>query len=156
MLAHARALLSSNPPGATDYVDADVSDTRTIVEAAARTLDLTQPTALILLGILGHVRGDEEARSIVRGLLDALAPGGHLVIADGANVSAAGNEAQQRYNERSPLPYHLRSPEQITGFFEGLELAEPGVVSCSRWRPDPGSPVDPDEAEVYGGVARKD
>ena len=156
VLTHARALLSSNPPGATDYVDADVSDTRTIVEAAARTLDLTQPTALILLGILGHVRGHEEARSIVRRLLDALAPGSHLVIADGANVSAAGNEAQQRYNERSPLPYHLRSPEQITGFFEGLELAEPGVVSCSRWRPDPGSPVDPDEAEVYGGVARKD
>src|ERR1019366_1478407 len=53
------ALLSSNPPGATDYVDADVSDTRTIVDAAARTLDLTQPTALILLGILGHVSGDE-------------------------------------------------------------------------------------------------
>jgi S-adenosyl methyltransferase len=154
VLAHARALLSSNPAGATDYVDADVSDTRTIVDAAARTLDLTQPTALILLGILGHVSGDEEARSIVRRLLDAL-PGSHLVIADGANVSAAGSEAQQRYNERSPIPYHLRSPEQITGFFEGLELAEPGVVSCSRWRPDPGSAVDPDEAEVYCGVARK-
>jgi len=156
VLAHARALLSSNPTGATDYVDADVSDTRTIVDAAARTLDLTQPTALILLGILGHVSSDVEARSIVRRLLDAVTPGSHLVIADGASVSAAGSEAQQRYNERSPLPYHLRSPEQITGFFGGLELAEPGVVSCSRWRPDPGSPVNPDEAEVYCGMARKD
>lgn len=155
VLAHARALLSSNPSGAIDYLDADVRDTRTIVDAAARTLDLTQPTALILLGILGHISGDEEARSIVRRLLDALPPGSHLVIADGANVSAAGDEAQQRYNERSPLPYHLRSPEQITRFFEGLELAEPGVVSCSRWRPDPGSPVDPDAAEVYCGVARR-
>jgi O-methyltransferase involved in polyketide biosynthesis len=155
VLAHARALLSSSPLGATDYVDADVSDTGTIVDAAARTLDLSQPTALILLGILGHVSGDEEARSIVRRLLDALTPGSYLVVADGANVSAAGNEAQQRYNERSPLPYHLRSPDQIARFFDGLELAEPGVVSCSRWRPGPGSPADPDEAEVYGGVARK-
>jgi O-methyltransferase involved in polyketide biosynthesis len=155
VLTHARALLSSTTEGATDYVEADLRDSGPILEGAARTLDLAQPTALILLGILGHISGDEEARSIVSRLLGPLPPGSYLVIADGANVSPAGNEAQRRYNEGAPLPYHLRSPEQISRFFEGLELAEPGVVSCTRWRPDPDSPADEDEVEVYGGVARK-
>jgi S-adenosyl methyltransferase len=92
---------------------------------------------------------------IVSRLLGPLSPGSYLVIADGANVTPAGNEAQRRYNEGAPLSYHLRSPEQISRFFEGLELAEPGVVSCSRWRPDPGSLPGQTEVEVYCGVARK-
>jgi O-methyltransferase involved in polyketide biosynthesis len=154
VLAHARALLSSTPEGATDYVDADLRDTGHILDTAAHTLDLSQPTALILLGILGHISSDEEALSIVNRLLGALSSGSRLVLADGANVTPEGNEAQRRYNEGSPLPYHLRSPEQIGRFFEGLELADPGVVSCSRWRPEQMSLVD-DEVEVYCGVARK-
>ncbi len=77
------------------------------------------------------------------------------MIADGASVSEAGNEAQRQYNEGSPVAYYLRSPGEIAGFFAGLELTEPGVVSCSRWRPARTALVDADEAAVFGGVARK-
>jgi hypothetical protein len=155
VLAHARALLTSTPAGATDYIEADLRDPGRILGSAARTLDFSQPVALILLGILGHVSSYDEARSIVRRLTGGLTAGSYLVIADGASVSEAGNEAQRQYNEGSPVAYYLRSPGEIAGFFAGLELTEPGVVSCSRWRPARTALVDADEAAVFGGVARK-
>jgi hypothetical protein len=64
VLAHARALLTSTQ-GVTAYVDADLHDPDAILDATARTLDFSQPVALMLLGVLGHIGGDDEARSIV-------------------------------------------------------------------------------------------
>jgi S-adenosyl methyltransferase len=158
VLAHARALLTSTPQGVTDYVDADLHEPDKILDAAAKTLDFTQPVALMLLGILGHTADYGEARSIVRRLLDALPSGSYLALNDGTSVinKATVEEAQRAYNESGAVPYHPRSPEQIAGFFEGLELVEPGVVSCSRWRPDPGvSGGLPPEVDMFGGVGRK-
>jgi O-methyltransferase involved in polyketide biosynthesis len=108
-LSHARALLTSTPAGATDYIDADVREPDQIVRAAAQTLDFNRPTALMLLGILGHIGDRNEATSIVNRLVDVLSPGSYLVIADGADVDEAGNEAQRRYNEAAPVPYNLRT-----------------------------------------------
>src|SRR5512132_2665246 len=68
VLAHARALLTSTQ-GVTAYVDADLHDPDTILDAAVRTLDFSQPVALMLLGVLGHIGDDDEARSIVKRLL---------------------------------------------------------------------------------------
>jgi O-methyltransferase involved in polyketide biosynthesis len=154
VLVHARALLTSSPQGVTDYVDADLRDPDTIVQAAAKTLDFDQPIALMLMGILGHIVDDEEARSIVKRLLDALPSGSYLALFDGTDTDRAGVEAQEQYNQSGAVPYRLRSPTQIAGFFEGLELLEPGVVSCPRWRPEPdaGGPAD---ADAFGGVGRK-
>jgi S-adenosyl methyltransferase len=68
-----------------------------------------------------------RTHQIVTRLMAALAPGSYLVLAEGADISEAGNEAQRQYNQRSPLPYHLRSPDRIAAFFTGLDLVEPGV-----------------------------
>jgi S-adenosyl methyltransferase len=158
VLAHARALLTSSPEGATDYVDADLHDPDAILEAAAKTLDFTRPVALMLMGILGHVGDYDEARSIVRRLLAALPSGTYLALNDGTNViSKAFAEAQEGYNQSGAVPYRLRSPEQIAGFFDGLELVKPGVVSVPRWRPDPAAAGGglPAEVDAFGGVGRK-
>jgi hypothetical protein len=158
VLTHARALLTSTPEGATDYVDADLRDPDKILEAAAATLDFTRPVALMLMGILGHVSDYDEARSIVRRLLDPLPSGSYLTLNDGTNViSKAFEQAQEGYNQSGAVPYILRRPEQIAGFFEGLEMVEPGLVSCPRWRPDPAEPAGHRAAEVdaFGGVGRK-
>jgi S-adenosyl methyltransferase len=158
VLTHARALLTSTPEGATDYIDADLRDPDKILEGAARTLDFGQPIALMLMGILGHIGDYDEARSIVRRLLATLPSASYFALNDGTNViSKAFEEAQEGYNRSGAVPYHLRSPEQIAGFFDGLELVEPGVVSCPRWRPDPaGQGADaPAEVDAFGGVGRK-
>jgi hypothetical protein len=154
VLTHARALLTSTPEGVTDYVDADLRQPDTILEAAAKTLDFTQPVALMLMGILGHISDYDEARSVVRRLLAALPSGSYLALYDGTNTNKAGVEAQERYNKSGAVPYHLRSPEQIARFFDGLELVEPGVVSCPRWRPDR-TVSGPAEVDALGGVGRK-
>ncbi|MEN3307127.1 MAG: hypothetical protein V7603_3329 [Micromonosporaceae bacterium] len=152
VLAHARALLTSAPDGATAYIDADLRDPDKILREAARTLDFTRPVALMLMGILGHIGDYDEARSIVRRLLDRLPSGSYLVHNDGTNTSDGVVEAARIWNQSANPAYHLRSPDQITRLFEGLQLVEPGVVSVPRWRPEAGVP---EEREVYGGVGRK-
>jgi hypothetical protein len=157
VLVHARALLTSTPEGYCDYVDADVRDTDTILDAAATTLDFTRPVGLTMLGILGHVVDTDEARAIVRRLMDAAPSGSYLVVNDGTDTSDAGRHGVQIRNDAG-VPYCLRNPEQITGFFDGLDLLEPGVVCTPRWRPDQAEEPDeeePDELDVFCGVGRK-
>jgi S-adenosyl methyltransferase len=157
VLAHARALLTSTHQGGTAYIDADLHDPDRILEAAAKMLDFDQPVALMLMGIMGHVDDDDEARSIVRRLLDPLPSGSHLALCDGTNTNPVGVAAQEQYNQSGAIPYRLRSPGQIAGFFDRLELVEPGVVSCPLWRPDPPDAGDgsPAEVDAFGGVGRK-
>jgi O-methyltransferase involved in polyketide biosynthesis len=154
VLAHARALLTSTQ-GVTAYVDADLHDPDTILEATTKTLDFGQPVALMLMGILGHFDYD-EARSIVKRLLDPLPSGSYLTLNDGTNIiSAEFARAQDIYNNSGAVPYHLRTPEQIAAFFEGLELVEPGLVSVPRWRPDAAGGDQPEELDAFGGIGRK-
>ncbi|HEX8519416.1 MAG TPA: SAM-dependent methyltransferase, partial [Pseudonocardia sp.] len=146
-----------SPEGLTTYIDADLHDPDRILAAAAQSLDLDRPVALMLMNILGHVAELDDARAIVARLLDALPVGSHLAVADGTNVvdGPAFDAAIAVWNDAGSLPYHLRKPEQIAELFTGLELVEPGVVSCPLWRPgnhDVGAPGPVDE---FCGVGRK-
>jgi O-methyltransferase involved in polyketide biosynthesis len=134
-----KAASSGTPEGATDYIDADVRDPAKIVRGATRTLDLTRPVAIMMLGILPFIGDDDEARAIVGGLLEAVPSGSYLAVAHSTSVvtGVAMEEAVRRWNEVGSARYHLRTPEQIGRLFDGLELLEPGVVSCPRWRPEP-------------------
>jgi O-methyltransferase involved in polyketide biosynthesis len=158
VLAHARALLISSPEGETKYIHADLRETERILAESATVLDHSQPIALLLLGILGHVEYD-VARTAVRALVDRLPAGSHLVVCDAADTSPAYNEASQRfqdqYEQDGGVAYEPRSHERISGYFAGLEMVEPGVVFVDEWRPDTslfGSPIHVDE---FGGVGRK-
>jgi hypothetical protein len=160
VLTHARALLTSTPEGACDYIDADLRDPDRILEAAGQTLDFSQPVALMLVAILLHVTSDEEAYATVRRLVEPLAPGSYLVIVhDTADIHGEEIRTAMRFfMEQGGEPLVARSREQITRFFDGLELVEPGLVTTSRWRPEPkpsGEPEDAEEVAQYAGVARK-
>jgi hypothetical protein len=154
VLAHARALLTSSPQGATNYVDADMREPETILREAAKWLDLAQPVTLTFMGVLGHIVDYQEARSIVSGLLDGLPSGSYLAINDSINISEALEAALRQYEASGAVPYRTRSLEQFTGYFDGLELVEPGVVNVEDWRPDPGSSRGP-EIPQAGAVGRK-
>ncbi|KUM99557.1 S-adenosyl methyltransferase [Streptomyces yokosukanensis] len=155
VLAHARALLYSSPEGATAYIDADVTDPDRILAAAAQTLDFDRPVGLILSNILGHVADHAQARSIAARLMDALPSGSHLSVNDGSlGVDPVFEQAQDAYNSSGAVPYNLRTVDEITAFFDGLELIEPGVVPVTQWRPEPGAPT-PQVIAEHGGLARK-
>ena len=157
VLAHARALLTSTPDGETAYVDADVRDTDTVLDIARDKLDLTAPVGLMMLNILGHIVDDGEARTLVSRLMGALPSGSYLAVADGTNVVSPEpfEEAIRLWNEAGSIPYQLRSPDRIARFFDGLELVEPGVVSCSLWRPEPSSSRPPAEVDEFCALGRK-
>ena len=159
VLAHARALLTSKPEGATEYIDANLHDPAAILDRATQTtLDLSEPVGLILMNILGHVADLDEATRIVQRLMSALPSGSYLVTADGTNVidGPAFEAAIDVWNANASLSYHLRSPEQLATFLTGLEVLEPGLVPCNRWRPRPGAePDELREVDEFGAVARK-
>ncbi|MFD5099295.1 SAM-dependent methyltransferase [Streptomyces albidochromogenes] len=156
VLTHARALLVGSPEGATAYVDANLYEPEKVLAEAARTLDFEQPVALMLLNVLGHVTDYQEARSLVSRLVAALPSGSCLVISDSTATSEGMIAASEAYNASGAVPYHVRGVEEVAGFFDGLELLEPGVVQVTRWRPEPGDAQGPAApVDAYAGVARK-
>jgi hypothetical protein len=157
VLAHARALLTSEPEGATAYIDADLRDTRTILDSAAQTLDFRQPIAVTLLAIL-HLIPDEDAPAqLIATLMAAVPSGSYLALSHPASDirPEAVAEMARRVNARlGPARGTMRNQAEVARFFDGLTLVEPGVIQPQWWRP----PVPDAEAEVgvWCGVARKD
>ncbi len=137
VLTHARALLTSTPQGACAYIQADLHDPDAILAEAAKTLDFSQPTALMLLAVLQFIPAAEDPYALVSGLMDALPSGSFLVVSHPTDdFNPNRGESIQRYNERSADQATLRGQEETARFFDGLELIEPGVVAVARWRPD--------------------
>jgi O-methyltransferase involved in polyketide biosynthesis len=166
VLAHARALLTSTSDGACDYIDANLHDSGKIITEAARTLDFAKPIAVMLLGILGYVPDQDQPGSIVARLMSRVPAGSYLVINDGTNVFHDRTADQPiedsprarivaLYAATGAVPYHLRTPQQIEGFFAGLELIDPGVVPVSEWRPEANLPGPPAKVDSFCGVGRK-
>ena len=82
-------------------------------------------------------------------------PGSYLSINDGSRgIDPVFEQAQDAYNNSGAVPYNLRSIDEITAFFDGLELVEPSVVPVTQGRPEPGSDV-PEVIAEHGGLARK-
>ena len=155
VLAHARALLTSSPEGVTNYIDADLHDPEAVLAEAAKTLDFDQPIALLLIGVLGHIQDYDEARSILSRLLDRLPPGSFLVESDGADSSEEYLAAVEQYADSGGVPYNARSYEQIAGYYEGLEVLEPGIVDITQWRPEETVFGQAADVAEIGGAGRK-
>src|SRR5690606_35357373 len=153
VLAHARALLTSTPEGATAYIDTDLTNTEVVLREAAKTLDLSKPVGVTINGVLGHTNDYGVAKSVVTGILDNLVAGSYLAFSDSTTEDEAFNRAQQAYDETGAVPYKLWTPEELRGFFDGLELVEPGLVPIPHWRPEPGD--NPKDLPTLAGVGRK-
>jgi hypothetical protein len=157
VLAHARALLTSNGAGINGYIDADLRDTGTILGQAAKLLDLTQPTAIMLAAILHVIPEADDPYAIVAQLVDAVPTGSYLAISHlGADLLGQGQQdaltgLADRMIQQIPVP---RTRDQVTSFFKGTELVEPGLVPAEQWRPDPGT-GDAGSSSLWSAVARK-
>jgi len=156
VLTHARALLTSDPAGATDYIDADLRHPLRILEGAARTLDFERPVAVMLMAILQHVSDDEDPYQVVATLRDALPPGSYLALSHPASDIDAEAMAKMAeiLNQMMAEKVTFRGRAAVSRFFDGLELVEPGLVQASKWRP--GSDAEAaSPAALWAGVALK-
>jgi S-adenosyl methyltransferase len=156
VLAHARALLASSAEGRCAYIDADIRAPEKILNTAAEVLDFTEPVGLVLMAVLQFVPDDDAPHEIVRRLLEAVPAGSYLVISHPAADLQATAMAGMATKLNALMAQRVtpRSHEQVTAFFDGLNLVEPGVVRCPEWRPD--RPEDAaGKSTMWGGVAEK-
>ncbi len=156
VLAHARALLTSSPEGTTAYIDADLRNTGAILARAAQTLDFSRPVAVMLIAILHVIGDDDHPDRIVAKLIDAVPPGSYLALSHVASDIEPEQmaETRKRLNRLMYQKVTPRSHAEVTRFFDGLDVVEPGVVPVPQWRPD--SEIEANRRSVmWGGVGRK-
>jgi hypothetical protein len=89
--------------------------------------------------------------------MSSVARGTYLVLTHPSNdiQGELVAESARRYHESVVTPVTLRTFNQVSRFFDGLELVEPCIVQCHRWHPDPGASVDDYEVAGWGAVGRK-
>jgi hypothetical protein len=157
VLAHARALLTSSEPGATDYIHADLRDTPAVLDQATHLLDFARPVAVTMLTILHVIPDADDPYGIVARVLDAVPSGSYLAIShmssdlldqetQGALVDTGKRMSQQQLS--------ARSREQVARFFTGMDLVPPGLVPVEEWRPGPGA-GNTGKSATWGAVGRK-
>jgi hypothetical protein len=142
VLAHARALLTSNDVGATEYIHADLRDTELILSQAREFLDFTQPVAVTLIAILHAIPDADDPHSIVARLMDAVPAGSYLALSHGSSDLLTGDARdgfEDVMSRMAQQQFTLRSRDQVARFFTGMDIVEPGIVPLEDWRPDPGS-----------------
>jgi hypothetical protein len=154
VLAHSRALLTSTKQGATAYIQADARDPEAILREAAQTLDLTQPVAVMMLAIM-HLIPDPLPEEIASALMSAVPAGSYLTITAATRDidTERMNRATGAFNTgRVAVQFHPRTHAEISRYFAGLELVEPGLVALPQWRG-----VGSGDLQIpwYGGMARK-
>jgi hypothetical protein len=156
VLAHARALLTSSAEGRCAYIDADIRDPENILDTAAEVIDFTEPVGVVLMAVLQFVPDDDHPYELVRRLMAAVPAGSYLVISHpAADLQAAAMAGMAtRLNQLMAQRVKPRTKAEVTQFFDGLDLVEPGVIRVPEWRPD--HPVDAaGKSTMWGGVAEK-
>ncbi|HEY6492708.1 MAG TPA: SAM-dependent methyltransferase [Trebonia sp.] len=157
VLAHARALLTSDVAGGTEYIDADLRDTERILGRAREFLDFTKPVAITLVAILHSIPDADDPHAIVATLLDAVPPGSYLALThlgsdlldqetrDGLEGLSA-RSMQQRIS--------IRGRDEVARFFTGTDLVDPGLVRAEEWRPAPAT-AGSAASSLWGGVGHR-
>ncbi|MGE5286576.1 MAG: SAM-dependent methyltransferase [Micromonosporaceae bacterium] len=159
VLAHARALLVSAKEGATAYIHADMREPDKILADPhlLATLDLSQPVALLLFGILHFIPEKDDPYGLVARLMSALPTGSYLAAQHPSADSYPGGVSPASAYNQAGIPYQNRTRDEFTRFFTGLELVPPGIGLMSRWRAENESQPRPPASEVgaYAALARK-
>jgi hypothetical protein len=161
VLAHSHTLLRSTTEGATNYIFGDLRDPDPILGHAADTLDFTHPVAVVLVAITHFLPDKDDPYRIVARLMDAVPSGSYLALTHLASDIQAAEmaELERRYRDDKTIEetFVMRSHAELSRFFDGLELVQPGLVPIDDWRSDEIVPP-PSEAwvnPIWGGVARK-
>lgn len=157
--AHANALLTGS--GTTIIVLADLRHPHAIlVDPPLRAcIDFTQPVALLLVAILHFITDAENPAGIVATLRDALPNGSYLALSHATadfHPPGTDDQAAAAY-QHAAAPLLLRTHSEITTYFDGFDLEDPGLVQAPSWRPDGRAPRPKDLARIgiYAGVGHK-
>jgi hypothetical protein len=156
VVAHARALLANDRD--VIAIGGDLRSPEAILTDpdVRELIDFSQPVAVLLVAVLHFVTDAGRPYEAVRTLVDALPSGSYLVLTHSTpdDVSDDVTHAMKDVYSGASAQVAPRSFEDIARFFDDLELADPGLVNVTLWRPDL-PPHAPRRSLIYGGVARK-
>jgi len=157
-LAHVHALQRDAPDGTVAHVHSRFDDPQQILHGAAETLDLDEPTTIVLPTTLNLVT-DEAAEALTTALRDTLVAGSYVVMAcTSLDIPTPGTaETIAVLNSVLEEPYIPRTEREIAHHLEGFDLLDPGLVPIERWRPDGDAPFLPDGQLIplFSAVGRK-
>lgn len=163
VVTHARALLADRVR--TTVIQADMRDPDQIFHSPElnRLIDLSRPVAVLLVSVLTAIPEDELALEIVDRIREAIVPGSWMAIAHAISdtrpettkrLAALFQDEQIIRGSRRRL--NLRTRAEIEPYFQGLDLADPGIVRVPEWRPNLGEPsIDPATVWAIAGVGQK-
>jgi S-adenosyl methyltransferase len=159
VLTHARALLTSNTEGTTAYIHADLRQPEKILSdpRLMETLDLSEPVALMLFGVLHFIPDEDDPYGIVARLFTALPSGSYLAVQHPTrDFYPEGVSAQGSYRNAG-IPFQYRDRAEFERFVAGLELVPPGLVPMVEWRAEGEPQPRPSAAEsgAYAALGRK-
>jgi S-adenosyl methyltransferase len=122
-----------------------------------RLLDLRQPVAVVLGGVLQFLADADDPAGVVGLLLAPLAAGSHLVVSHATTRGRPDWEPVRLLYQQAAASVTARSPAQIENLFTGLALVDPGVVWLPLWRPEPGIVTEQDAhwSGALAGIGRK-
>jgi hypothetical protein len=159
VLVHGRALLTED--GVATFIQGDLYEPEKIFSDPALTamLDLSRPVGVVLAAIIHHVPDERDPAGVVRGLLEFLPAGSHVIL---THLHDAGNdprvEEAKRILQSGLGGSYFRHSSEIERFMDGLTILEPGVANVTEWRPDgPAGPLEhPLHTQMVAVFGRKD
>lgn len=127
--------------------------------AVRKLINLDEPVGLLLVAVLHLLSDDDRPWQIVADLRDALPAGSYVGISHLSSAQRPEDAAQlgDPGSNRSGIPIYFRTREEITAFFDGLDLVPPGVVELPQWRPESADDIaePPGRSLGLAGVGRK-
>jgi len=157
-VSHSKLLLEGNDNA--DIVFADATGTENVLNAPAtrRLLDFDQPVAVLAVTLGHYISPEANPVGMFAKYRDATVPGSYLALTHLTTdfESVRGNEIVETMRSTRDKVFP-RTRAEVLDMFTGYELAEPGLVTTSRWRPETGlsEAVDPQEDGLYAAVGRK-
>jgi hypothetical protein len=137
---------------------ADVRDAPAVLAEprVAGLLDLREPVCLLMGKVLHFLPDADDPAGVVAGYRDRLCAGSMVAI-----THATYDEVPDEVVKAAPMyrdsreSMHDRSRAEITGFFTGWDIVEPGVVFTSEWHTDGPTDATPGQAVFLAGVGIK-
>ena len=141
VLAHARALLTDSV--GTFAEEGDLLRPETIIgnPAIRSHLDWDRPVGLLLCGIAHYLLDSDEPARVIGELIDALPPGSYVFIQHLLDTGDPEVRQIQDQMARALGRVRFRTLDEVRALFGGLPLVDPGLVTTTRWRPDPGTVI---------------
>jgi hypothetical protein len=154
-VSHSNALLADNPNA--NAILADLRATSTVLAGARETLDFSRPVGVLVIAALHFVPDTDSPYEAIAQYMADLPSGSYLAITHATwdtlseQELAEAREVAKIYSN-SDNKLTMRTHAEVTRFFEGMEMLEPGVVAVNDWRPDS---FDEAHVGIYGAVGRK-